>query len=363
MIWGGLKRAAGAVAMAAAVVAALEPATACTRAMFVGSDQMVVTGRNMDWPEDMRSNLWALPKGIARDGAAGPQSVKWTAKYGSLIASAYDVGSADGMNEAGLVANMLYLTEAEYGAPDGRPTLAVSLWAQYALDNFATVAEAVDALGKDTFRVAGGTIPNGSAAKLHLALSDATGDSAILEHIGGKLVIHHSRDYVVMTNSPPFDQQLALDAYWKEIGGLTFLPGTNRASDRFVRASFLIGALAKTADPAFLAAVPGQSFENQSALGVLSVMRSVSTPLGIKTIETPNVSATLWRSVADQKNKVYFFDSATSPNSFWVPLADLDLRAGAPVKKLTIAGGRVYSGNAAAQFAVAPPFAFLPASP
>lgn len=357
------KRAARAVTVAAACYAAVDPAVACTRAMFVGTDQVVITGRNMDWPEDMRSNLWAFPKGIARDGAAGPKSIRWTSKYGSLIATAYDVGSADGMNEAGLVANMLYLTEAQYGAADDRPTLAVSLWAQYALDNYATVAEAVEAFAKDSFRVVGGTIPNGAAAQLHLALSDATGDSAILEHINGKLVIHHSRDYVVMTNSPPFDQQLALDAYWKEIGGLTFLPGTNRASDRFVRASFLIGSLAKTADPAFISAVPGQNFENQSALGVLSVMRAVSTPLGIKTPETPNVSATLWRMVSDQKNRVVYFDSATSPNSFWVPLADLDLKPGAPVKKLTIAGGRVYGGNAAAQFEAAKPFEFLRADP
>lgn len=360
MVWQAMKRAAS---LAASLLVAVDPAGACTRAMFVGTDQVVITGRNMDWPEDMRSNLWAFPKGITRDGSAGPNSIKWTSKYGSVIASAYDVGSAEGMNEAGLVANMLYLTEAEYGAADDRPTLAISLWAQYALDRFATVAEAVEALQQNPFRVVGGALPNGSAAQMHLALSDATGDSAILEHIGGKLVIHHSRDYVVMTNSPPFDQQLALDAYWKEIGGLTFLPGTNRASDRFVRASFLIGSLAKTADPAFISAVPAQSFENQSALGVLSVMRAVSTPLGIKTPETPNVSATLWRAVSDQKNKVLFFDSATSPNSFWVPLTDLDLTVGAPVKKLTVTGGRVYSGNAAGQFQTSEPFVFLPARP
>ena len=46
-----------------------------------------------------------------------------------------------------------------------------------------------------------------------------------------------------MTNSPAYDQQLALDAYWKEIGGLVFLPGTNRASDRFARASFFLSAI------------------------------------------------------------------------------------------------------------------------
>ena len=49
-----------------------------------------------------------------------------------------------------------------------------------------------------------------------------------------------------MTNSPTYDKQLTLNDYWKEIGGLVMLPGTNRASDRFVRASFYIQALPQT---------------------------------------------------------------------------------------------------------------------
>ena len=48
-----------------------------------------------------------------------------------------------------------------------------------------------------------------------------------------------------MTDSPIFDEQLALNQYWKDIGGLVFLPGTNRAADRFARASFLLSAIPK----------------------------------------------------------------------------------------------------------------------
>ena len=29
-------------------------------------------------------------------------------------------------------------------------------------------------------------------------------------------------------NSPIYSEQLALDTYWKGVGGLTFLPGTNQ---------------------------------------------------------------------------------------------------------------------------------------
>ncbi len=75
-----------------------EAGVACTRTLFVGANNLVLTGRNMDWEEDMASNLWVFPAGMARDGAAGPHSIKWTSRYGSVIVSSYEVGSGDGMN-------------------------------------------------------------------------------------------------------------------------------------------------------------------------------------------------------------------------------------------------------------------------
>jgi choloylglycine hydrolase len=89
----------------------------------------------MDWKEDMHTNLWVFPRGIARDGTAGANSPRWTSRYGSVVAAGYDIGTADGMNEEGLVANILYLEESDYGQPDPRrPHLSISLWGQYALD-------------------------------------------------------------------------------------------------------------------------------------------------------------------------------------------------------------------------------------
>ena len=43
------------------------------------------------------------------------------------------------------------------------------------------------------------------------------------------------------------------------------------------------------------------------------------------------------------------FDSATSPTTFWVKIKDLNLGQSQPVRKLTVAGGRTYSGNALRQ--------------
>jgi choloylglycine hydrolase len=339
-------------------------ALACTRVLYSGEQGLVITGRSMDWSEDMRSNLWVFPAGIERDGNAGPRSPRWRSKYGSVVVSGYDIGSVDGMNERGLVANALYLAETQYGKPDPkRAPLAISLWAQYVLDNFSSVAQAVDALGREPFQIIAPPLPNGKPVTIHLSLSDASGDSAILEYLEGKLVIHHSMAYKIMTNSPIYSEQLALDSYWKGIGGLSFLPGTNRAADRFVRASFLLDAIPKQLDPNYIAGVPAQSYAYQAVASVMSVMRSVSVPLGISTPDQPNLSSTIWRTVSDQKNLVYYFDSATRPDTFWVSLAKLNLKPGAPVMKLTIDAGQVFSGEVAGNFVPTPSFAFMPAPP
>jgi choloylglycine hydrolase len=335
---------------------------ACTRALYVGEGNTVITGRSFDWEENMPADLWVFPKGIQRDGAAGSRSVSWTSKYGSVIVSGYNAGTADGMSETGLVASLLYLAESQYGTPArNKPVLSISAWAQYVLDNYATVNEAVQALSKEPFQIVAPQLPNGSPAQMHLAISDPTGDSAIFEYLDGKLVIHHGKEYQVMTNSPSYDQQIALETYWAKIGGIAFLPGTSRPADRFARASFFIKAIPVKADPNFISAVPDKSFAYQAVASVLSVIRSVSVPLGITTPDEPNVASTLWRTVSDQKNRVYYFDSATTPNAFWVNFADLDFKKGAAIKKLVVSEGKVYSGNVSKEFQPAKPFAFLPA--
>ena len=327
----------------------LNTTEACTRVVYQGKDNTVLTARSMDWKEDTRTNLWIFPRGMKRNGEIGKNPLEWTSKYGSVVASAYDICSTDGMNEKGLVANLLWLAESEYPQWDGKkPGLSIAAWVQYILDNFATVDEAVSYVEKGTFEVVSDMMPDGTRmATLHLSISDADGDNAIFEYIGGELKIHHDKSYQVMTNSPVFDQQLALNDYWKNIGGTTFLPGTNRAADRFVRASFYINAIPKVADP------------RTAVASVFSVIRNTSVPLGITTPNEPNISSTRWRTVSDQKNKVYFFESTIQPNVFWVNLQDVDFSEKAPVKMLDLVSGKTYAGNTAEQFVEAKPFKFL----
>lgn len=322
---------------------------ACTRVVYQGNKDMVITGRTMDWKEDTRSNIWIFPRGMERNGEVGKDPMRWKSKYGSVVTSAYDICSTDGMNEKGLVANLLWLAESSYPQWNGeKPALSIAAWVQYMLDNFATVSEAVSEIEKNTFDVVSDMTPDGTRmATLHLSISDATGDNAIFEYIDGKLNIHHNRSYQVMTNSPVFDQQLALDDYWKTIGGTTFLPGTNRAADRFVRASFYINAIPKTED-------------TRTALAsVFSVIRNTSVPFGISTPDQPNISSTRWRTVSDQKDKVYYFESTLYPNVFWVDFKDVDFSEKASVKKLNLLDGKTYAGNTAKDFVTTKPFQFL----
>lgn len=339
-----------AAALAAGLLAPWPAAEACTRVVYNGPNGTVLTGRSMDFAMEIPANLWVFPRGMDRDGAVGPDPLRWTSRYGSVIASSWDIATSDGMNEKGLVANLLWLVSSEYPPFEiggDTPGLSVSVWAQYALDNFATVAEAVEAFRREDFVVVTDFIPGTDKyTTVHLSLSDAGGDNAIFEYVGGRLVIHHDRKHRVMTNDPVFEQQLAIARYWDRIPGQDFLPGTNHSSDRFVRARYYIDRVTQSDDPRIAAAA------------VFSVVRNVSVPYGIAIPGFPNLSTTRWRTVADQTNRRYYFETATTPNTFWVDFDALDFSPGAPVRRLRADVNQTYSGETSSRFETARPFAF-----
>jgi penicillin V acylase-like amidase (Ntn superfamily) len=328
----------------------INSAYACTRAVYLGPKDTVITSRSMDWTTDVETNIWVFPRGLERDGAAGVNSIKWTAKYGSVVATFFEVATADGINEKGLVTSLLYLAESVYpklGPNDKRKTISIAAWAQYVLDNFQTVNEAVEALKKEPFIVQQIMTPDGYPGVGHLAISDKSGDSAIFEYINEKLIIHHDKKYQVMTNSPTFDQQLAINNYWQDVGPEAMLPGTSRAADRFVRASYYVSVAPQTDD--YL----------KATVYSFAIIRDASVPYGGSMPNKPNIAATLWRSVSDQKNMLYYFDSSTAPNVFWIDLNNVDFATQKDTLRLAVSGKPPYAGNATKQLAVATPFKFL----
>lgn len=303
----------------------------------------------MDWMESTNAKMWVFPRGMQRDGGVGPGSVEWTSKYGSVVTAIYDFGSSDGMNEAGLVANMLYLVESDYGTERrSGQKLSVGAWLTYVLDNFPTVSAAVSSLNADSLCIVAPDLPNGKKSGVHISLSDSSNNSAILEYIDGKLVIHQGSELRVMTNSPPYDRQLAIKEYWEEIGGATFLPGTHRAADRFSRLNYN------------LKAVPKVDTSHLAVATVFSIIRHISVPFGIKDPDKPNLASTLWRTVADHSAGRYYLECVTSPSVFWVDLRKLDFSEGAAVKKLVVEGMDVLlAGEVSGKFETAKPFKFM----
>jgi penicillin V acylase-like amidase (Ntn superfamily) len=323
-------------------------ADACSRILYETGKGTYIVGRGMDWNDpSAKTALWVFSRGMKRDGT-GKNTVRWASKYGSVVASFYDAATADGMNEKGLVGNVLYLTESDYGDPakTGKPILSIAVWMQYFLDNYATVKEAVDAMKDPPFTIVAPVLPNGRAAAVHLSLSDPSGDSAILEYLGGRLVIHHGPQYKLLTNSPPYDQQLALNAYWDQIGGNRFLPGTINAADRFVRLSYNLKSSPKYKD------------ERLAVASVFSQMRAIGVPLGMADPNHPNISMTLWRTAADQGTKIYYFESAVLPALLWVDLKKVDFKEGAGARTIPI-NTETPLGDVTAKFKPAEPFKWL----
>jgi choloylglycine hydrolase len=340
--------AAGLAVLAAGLVAA--PARPCSRILWNDNGRAVLVGRNMDWFEDLKSNMWVLPRGVKRDGMTAENPLRWTSRYGSLVVTAYDSATADGVNEKGLGAHLLYLPETTCGPRDGNlPGLTISLWPQYYLDNFATVAEAVAALEARPYQLRMAVEPtSGKPGTVHIALNDPSGDSAVLECIGGTIKVYHDRSYTVMTNQPTFDKQLENLKQYRGFGGDKRLPGTHEPGDRFARGAYYVKNL------------PKPKSDREAVAALMSVMRNVSAPFGIADPDRPNVSTTIWRTVTDLTNGVLYYDSVFSPSVFWVDAKKLNFDAGRPVRKLTLVGHPDLAGEVSGRFEPAEMFKFLP---
>ena len=331
------------VIIALAVGFWLQQAQACSRVLWNENKLAVFTARTMDWPESTQPILTVLPRGLQRDGGrAGGEIVeknnpaKWTSKYGSLVTTLYGMGTADGFNEKGLGVHLLYLNATDFGPRDkNRPAVQAGLWGQYLLDNAANVAEALKLLeGIQVIMVEA----NGHKANVHLAIEDASGDSAIIEYIDGKPVIHHGRQYKIMTNDPTYDEQLALlkkQDFSKPSSDMP-LPGNVNPVDRFQRAAY------------YKALLPEPKNEREAVASMFAIARNVSVPFGAP-YKGFGIYNTEYRTVMNLSRLRYYFELTISPNVIWADLAKFDLAPGAPVMILN-PNNMDLSGNVTGKF-------------
>jgi choloylglycine hydrolase len=314
--------------LAVVLVGLLTASTAlpCSRVMWVAGDGQVFVGRTQDWTEKVGSAFRVYPRGIERAGAVAENPHRWTSKYGSLVVTGYDLATHEGVNEKGLSAHILYLAgECDYGKRDPkREGIGVTQWVQYFLDNYATVAEAVEAQGTFAFQIDSLILPNGFPTLVHMALSDKSGDSAVIEYIAGKAKVYHDRRFTVMTNEPTYDRQIENLKQYRTFGGDRPLPGERTPTDRFVRAAYYADNLPRPAN------------RDEGAAYMFSVIRNVSVPFGKPDPKKPNVSSTIFRTVQDLTGGRYYFESTYAPNVVWIDMARLDFAEGQPERELKV---------------------------
>ncbi len=339
------------------LVADVVPASACSRILWKTSLGVYV-GRGEDWIVDAPTHLWVLPRGMARSGATEDNPYQWTSKYGSVVITMDEHVAMDGMNEAGLSAHILWLTGTKVAPRDPKlPGLSLSMWMQWYLDNFSTVSEAVAASKNLPFQLRMAVDHHGTKSEFHVAIEDSTGDSGIFEMVDGELKIYHDRNYIVMTNEPTYDKQLAILSQYAGFGGNKPLPGTHDPSDRFIRGAFYAKNL------------PEPKNERDAVAALMSVMRNVGMPFGMPSPErqavhaeaSPTVSFTIFRTIMNLNKRMLYFDRVFSPTVFWINIAKLDFKKGAPVKKLAT-GGNDLAYDVTNKFKPAPMFRFIAAS-
>ncbi|MFO0991619.1 MAG: linear amide C-N hydrolase [Hyphomicrobiales bacterium] len=324
-------------------------ALSCTRVLWSAADGQVLVGRTQDWTERANSAFRVYPRGIERTGAVAENPHQWTSKYGSVVLSAYDMGTHEGINEKGLSAHALYLAvEASFGERDPkREAIGIMQWVQYYLDNYATVAEAVEAQKSVTFQIEPLILPNGYPTLVHISLSDKSGDSAVIEYINGNAQIYHDKRFTVMTNEPTYDKQIENLKQYRTFGGDKPLPGERTPSDRFVRAAYYANGL------------PKPSNEEEAAAFMFSVIRNVSVPFGLGDPDRPNVASTIFRTVQDLTGERYYFESTYAPNVVWIDYGKLDFSKELPELELKVEK-KIFSlnGDVTSQLEKAEPFVF-----
>jgi penicillin V acylase-like amidase (Ntn superfamily) len=288
-----------------------QEAAACTD-IIVNTGSEKVSARNMDWPSAGNAKVVINPRGIYRastDLQPGDTPLNWTSKYGSISIDFINISFVDGINEKGLSAGMLWLDGSRYPPQSADPVLSLDLWAQYYLDNCQTVAEAV-ALAP-TFRVYTVLTFFG----LHLILHDASGDSALMEYVDGVLNIYHPMEEPVVTNQPPYPDQLANLLNYQDFGGELPIPGGNDPEARFVRAAWHLRSLPVPTTP-------------DEALGsAFDIIQNAACPPSL-------ISPTWWTVARDHTAKKYYWRTIYNPKIRYVDLNTLDFSPGNPVKVL-----------------------------
>lgn len=329
-----------------AMLSAARDAHACTRVVYEGTDSLYIVGRSLDWKTPIPTNVYVYPAGMSKQGNVQDNAVKWTSKYGAVYAVSYDGGVTEGMNEKGLVVNGLFCKGTVYDndSTRNRPPMSLAMFPAWLLDMCATTDECVELLKKHDFNISGATFDGGTVSALHWGITDASGNTAILEFDHGTVKVYEGKDIRTLTNDPQWPAMQAINDYWKAKGGEHTLPGTVSSPDRYVRADFYIHHVEATGDADLGASI------------CRTVMMNASVPYTYTVESAPNVSSTQWRSFSNIRDKRYYFEQVTNSGFWYIDLSKCNLKPGASVMKLTVSESNSYTGEANRHLKKSAPF-------
>ncbi len=323
------------VIMAAVIL--LQPnAFACSKITHNFGNNQIYTAHTFDFCMDTPVDIVVSPRGMQESGeVATGKNLMWTSKYASIMVREHfgDYSASPlGINQKGLGVHLLYLSSAQF-PPYNSKQAGVSLFkfSKYILDNYASVAEVVKNIQHIQIVNFPITLHGMKVAfPAHFAFEDATGDSAVIEYIDGKLKIYHGKQYSVMTNEPRYDLQLAnLAKYQRESSLYTAnnLPGGAYSANRFIRAYY------------YNANLPTKPDRTRTPVAYMfSLINGVSSPyyanysqncgFDASGIASEDTWPTKWSAVLDNKNAILYFHNNSGESTLTVKLNDYDLNRG-----------------------------------
>ena len=289
------------------------PAVACTTFCVRGPDGLYF-GRNYDYGFG-DGMILVNNRGVEKASLIDRNPARWVSRHGSVTFNQFGKDSPmGGINERGLVVEVMELQETKYPAPDSRAAVGALEWIQYQLDNFASVEEAIP--GARRIRV-------GTAAPIHFLMADRAGEVATVEFLGGRMVVHRGSTLPdrVLANSPYEDSLDYAQRNAPEAGPLPRgIPGS---FERFARAARQVKAWESS--PAGSAVE--RSFE---------ILDDVAQP-----------GHTQWQIVYDLKNATIHYRTTANRERRAISVAAFDYACAASGRMLDIDTGR---GDMTAQF-------------
>lgn len=214
------------------------PAHPCTTFLLEDAEGHPFVGKSYDWSVS-EGRVLLNKKGVAKQAVSlNPldTSLTWVSEHASVTFNQYGRELPNGgMNDAGLVLEIMWLSSAEYPDRDERPSVGELQWIQYALDSFSTTAELIEHAPR--IRV------SPIYADVHYLACDRSSTCAAFEYIEGELVITHGDALVapVLTN-----HTYAESADYLESLGSDPVPGGPASLDRFARAARVTRHAAKS---------------------------------------------------------------------------------------------------------------------